>query len=181
MPDLPLHLPELRTGRYVLRAWRPSDRSILREVADDPDITAITTVPSPYTDAAADRHIALRAELLRTGIGYPFLIATADTDRPLGSIGVWMRDADRGRVDAGYWVAASARGSGAAAESLDRISQWAHDSLAIPRVELHVEPSNTASIRTAEYGGFQREGLLRSWQEIAGRRRDVYVYSNVAE
>jgi RimJ/RimL family protein N-acetyltransferase len=42
---------------------------------------------------------------------------------------------------------------------------------------LCVEPWNTASWTVAEKAGFHREGLLRSWQEISGTRRDMYMYS----
>jgi RimJ/RimL family protein N-acetyltransferase len=52
--------------------------------------------------------------------------------------------------------------------------------LRIARLELYVEPWNTASIRTAESAGFQREGLLRSWQEVGGIRKDMYMYSRLA-
>ncbi|HYZ52968.1 MAG TPA: GNAT family protein, partial [Streptosporangiaceae bacterium] len=57
------------------------------------------------------------------------------------------------------------------------LAEWAHRELHVPRVELYVEPWNTASIRTAERAGFQREGLLRSWQELGGERKDMFMYS----
>ncbi|MEV6138248.1 hypothetical protein AB0L63_19720 [Nocardia sp. NPDC051990] len=34
------------------------------------------------------------------------------------------------------------------------------------RIELYVEPWDTDSIRVAEFGGYLREGLLRSYQGI---------------
>ncbi|MDV6278537.1 hypothetical protein R3Q06_34625 [Rhodococcus erythropolis] len=30
-------------------------------------------------------------------------------------------------------------------------------------------------MRSAERAGFTREGLLRSWQEVDGERKDMYV------
>jgi RimJ/RimL family protein N-acetyltransferase len=50
---------------------------------------------------------------------------------------------------------------------------------ALHRLQLHIEPWNTASIRTAERVGYQREGLLCSHQEIGGRRRDMLLYAAV--
>jgi RimJ/RimL family protein N-acetyltransferase len=47
----------------------------------------------------------------------------------------------------------------------------------VPRLELHVEPWNTASIRTAEGAGYRREGLLRSWEAVGGERRDMLMFS----
>lgn len=49
------------------------------------------------------------------------------------------------------------------------------------RVQLFVEPSNEASVRTARGAGYEPEGLLRSYQEIGGRHRDVLVFAAVRE
>ena len=40
-----------------------------------------------------------------------------------------------------------------------------------------MEPWNEASIRIAEQAGFRQEGLLRSWQEVGGERKDMLMYS----
>jgi RimJ/RimL family protein N-acetyltransferase len=48
---------------------------------------------------------------------------------------------------------------------------------ALYRVELHIEPWNTSSIHVAEAAGYRREGLLRSYQEIGGTRRDMLLYA----
>ncbi|MGY2744162.1 RimJ/RimL family protein N-acetyltransferase [Arthrobacter sp. UYCu723] len=42
-----------------------------------------------------------------------------------------------------------------------------------------MEPWNEGSWRAAERSGYAREGLLRSWQEIGGRRKDLYMYSRL--
>lgn len=47
------------------------------------------------------------------------------------------------------------------------------------RIELYIEPWNTASARTAEKAGYLREGLLRSHQEIGGSRRDMLLYASI--
>ena len=47
------------------------------------------------------------------------------------------------------------------------------------RLELYIEPWNLASIRTAERAGYEREGLLRSHQEIAGERCDMVLYAAI--
>jgi [ribosomal protein S5]-alanine N-acetyltransferase len=77
----------------------------------------------------------------------------------------------------GYWIVPSARGRRAADFALASLVAWAFDQLAVSRLDLHVEPWNVGSIRTAERAGFVREGLLRSWQEVGDERRDAYAYS----
>jgi RimJ/RimL family protein N-acetyltransferase len=36
-------------------------------------------------------------------------------------------------------------------------------------------------MKTGERAGFKREGLLRSHQEIGGRRRDMLLYATIRE
>jgi len=49
------------------------------------------------------------------------------------------------------------------------------------RLQLIVEPENLASIRVAEKAGFRREARLRSYIELRGARRDVYMYALLRE
>ena len=49
----------------------------------------------------------------------------------------------------------------------------------IVRAQLYVEPWNTASSRTAERAGYERERLLRSWRRVGEEWRDMYSYSKV--
>src|SRR5882757_907028 len=93
---------------------------------------------------------------------------------------VWLRDSDNGRASIGYWVRPSARGQGVATSALRTVSRWALSLPNLPRIELYVEPWNKQSWTAAERAGFQREGLLRSWQVVAGTRRDMYMYSLLA-
>ena len=48
-------------------------------------------------------------------------------------------------------------------------------------MQLLTEPENLASQRVAEKAGFRREALLRSYVELKGRRRDVYMYALLRE
>ncbi|WP_405670334.1 MULTISPECIES: GNAT family N-acetyltransferase [unclassified Streptomyces] len=64
-----------------------------------------------------------------------------------------------------------------AVASVSAVADWALRELRIPRLELYVEPWNTGSVRTAERAGFQREGLLRGWQQVGAHRRDMFMYS----
>ncbi|GAA3392933.1 GNAT family N-acetyltransferase [Streptomyces roseoviridis] len=175
-----LDVPELAApGDLTLRPWRLTDLPLVAEAARDPYIPLITTVPSPYSEAEGVAFVERQWSRAATGAGYPFVIVSG-AGRPLGTVGLWVRDLPQGRASLGYWLAASARGHGAASRALTAVTAWALDELRVPRLELHVEPWNTASLRTAESAGFRREGLLRGWQEVGGERRDMYVYGLLA-
>ena len=61
------------------------------------------------------------------------------------------------------------------------IARYAFTELGVTRIELWIEPANRASLRVAERAGFTREGLMRSFAVIAGERRDMLMYSRLAD
>jgi RimJ/RimL family protein N-acetyltransferase len=176
----PVNVPRLTTvDGFVLRAWELGDLPLVREASDDDYIPLITTVPQPYSQAAGEAFVQRQWERAAGGGGYPFVIERVEDGRPLGMIGLWLRDVDHGRASIGYWLAGSARGQGVAAKALRTVADWALGELRIPRLQLYVETWNTGSQRTAERVGFQREGLLRSWMQVGEERRDMIMYSMV--
>ncbi|WP_326697238.1 GNAT family N-acetyltransferase [Streptomyces sp. NBC_01754] len=178
----PLTVPSLTAGAdFVLRPWELSDLPLVREASADAYIPLITTVPSPYSDEAAEEYVRRQWERAATGAGYPFAIVRSRDRRPVGSIGLWLRDAAEGRATLGYWMAAPARRGGVAGAALRTVTTWALHELLIARLQLLVEPWNTASVRTAESAGFRREGLLRGWQQVGDERRDMLMYARLSD
>lgn len=174
-----LIVPTLAAGPFRLRPFALGDLDLIREASGDPYIPVITTVPAVFSEDEGRRFIERQWSRAEEGVGYSFAVADTRTDLAVGQAGLWLRDISRGRAEVGYWVLGSARGRGAAALAAHALAGWAHHELRIPRVELYVEPWNTASIRSAERAGFQREGLLRSWQELDGERKDMLMYSRL--
>lgn len=77
----------------------------------------------------------------------------------------------------GYSVAPAHRGRGIASSAVKALTAFAWTVPTLHRIELYIEPWNSNSIRVAEASGFQRDGLLRSHQEIGNTRRDVLLYA----
>src|ERR1039458_999882 len=176
MTDLPQETPTLRAGRVCLRPFCDADLGLVREVADDPYIPLVTTVPVPFTEEEGLKFIERQHDRLRQGLGYSFVIADTN-DLAVGSIMLRLTNIKDGRASIGYWIRASQRGRHFAGQALAEIARWARDDLHIPRLELYAEPWNRASIQVAERTGFLNEGLLRSWQYVGKERRDFYVYA----
>jgi [ribosomal protein S5]-alanine N-acetyltransferase len=174
-----LSLPTLAAGRYQLRAFMMTDLELVKAGSADPLIPLITTVPAPFTQDKGRRFIERQWSRAEQGTGYSFVIAEAATGLGVGQIGLWLQNIHYGRASVGYWVAGPARGRQVAGSAIAALTRWAHGELAIPRLELYVEPWNTGSIRTAERAGFQREGLLRSWQQVGSERKDMYIYGRL--
>ncbi|MBK6032093.1 GNAT family N-acetyltransferase [Streptomyces sp. MBT59] len=172
---------------FVLRPWEMSDLPLIREASLDPYIPLITTIPAPYSEAAAEAFVRRQWERAATGAGYPFAIVRSRDRRPVGAIGLWLRELPEGRASLGYWLTdlargqgvarAALRGPGDALAALRTVTGWALRDLGVPRLQLYIEPWNTASARIAEDIGFRREGLLRGWQQVGDERRDMAVYA----
>jgi [ribosomal protein S5]-alanine N-acetyltransferase len=173
----PLSPVTLAAGDFVLRAFRLEDQALIQEAANDPLIPLITTVPSPCDAEQARAFIARQHARLTSGEGYSFAISKAEDSTAIGQIGLWLHNLNHGRASVGYWVIGRERKQGAAYQALHAVSRLGLTLAGIQRLELYVEPWNEGSWRTAERVGYQREGLLRSWQRVGQERRNMYMYS----
>jgi RimJ/RimL family protein N-acetyltransferase len=169
---LPLPDPPLADGVVALRAWRERDRDVLLAAGEDPAIVRFRG-SVPVGAPAVDRWLAELQGARERGERFDLAIADALDGAALGSITLWSVSGRHRRAAVNYWVAAHARGRGVARRALALTATWAFDELRLARLELFVDPRNAASLRVAERCGFVREGLLRSYLEIAGTRRDA--------
>lgn len=174
-------MPRLVRAPVVLRAFEERDVTAVAAASHDPLIPLVTTVPRSPDPAALHAYVARQHGRLATGAGYSFAITDASTDEAVGQIGLWTAEIGAGRATTGYWIAPGHRRRGYARAALTAVTAWAFTIEEVERVQLHVEPSNEASWRTAEACGYQREGLLRSWQRVGDERKDMYVYGVVRE
>ncbi len=181
MPPLPPWPAEPPTsGPVTLRPFRDDDVPAVRELATDPYVPLIGSLPAHAGDAEAAAWIARQHDRWTTGAGFSFAAVDAD-DRVVGTAGLWLAELAQGRATAGYAVLPSRRGHGYAAAALTALTAFAWTIPGLHRMALLVEPWNTASVRTAERAGYRREGLLRSHTEIGGTRRDMLLFAATRE
>jgi [ribosomal protein S5]-alanine N-acetyltransferase len=174
-------LPVLSASSVRLRGFEPGDLGLVEQAAEDPYIPLISSVPFPYRSDAGRQFIERQRHRLGDGYGYSYVVTEQATGTAVGSAGLWLRDLDLGRASIGYWILATARGRGLGAQALSALTRFAFDRLLVPRLELMIEPWNQASLRTAERGGFVREGVLRQFQLVGARRRDMALYARLLE
>ena len=166
-------------GLVILREFSAVDLRMVQELSTDPYVPLIGTLPPNASRQEAQDYIDRQRGRLAEGTGFSLAIAEADTDRAVGGIGLWLAGLSHGRATAGYSVMPSARGRGVASAALTALTVFAWTISALHRIELYIEPWNAASVKTAERTGYEREGLLRSHQEIGGRRRDMLLYAAI--
>jgi RimJ/RimL family protein N-acetyltransferase len=166
-------------GGVVLRPFTDDDVPMVVDLATDPYVPLIGTLPAQATEEEARAYLERNRGRWAEGRGFSFAIAEAATGRAVGGLGVWLSELRQGRAEIGYAVMPSARGAGHAAAALAAGTAFAWTLPGLHRVQLHIEEDNAASIRTAERAGYLREGLLRSYMEIGGRRRDMLLFAVV--
>lgn len=166
-------------GPIVLREFSMADVPMAMELSTDPYVPLIGTLPAHASTQEARAWVDRQRRRWAEGVGFSFAMAEAGTDSAVGTIGLWLEHLPRGRASAGYFVAPSARGHGIASAALTAVTSFGWSIPALYRIELYIEPWNAGSIKTAERAGYEREGLLRSYQEIGGHRRDMLLYAAV--
>ena len=174
----PLLVPVLTAGPVVLRPFEADDLAMVRLAAVDPVIPSITSVPRGYDEEEGRAFIERQYQRAAEGDGFSFVIAPAtDPAQGVGSIGLWINEIESGRASIGYWIVKSARGQGFAGCALRGLVAFAFGELAIPRLQLFVEPWNVASAKTAVSAGFVREALLRDFERIDGEQHDAECFA----
>jgi RimJ/RimL family protein N-acetyltransferase len=174
-------MPVIEAPPVRLRGFTHGDLPVVLDASTDALIPLQTTVPTTSDPQAARAFIDRQAARLSDGTGCSFAIADAATDVAVGQVGLWVDGVRDGRASIGYWVSPSHRRCGWATQALRAISRWGFTLSGLERLELYVEPGNEASWRCAERAGYRREGLLRSWQPVGGRRRDMYMYARLRD
>lgn len=158
-----------------LRSWLERDVPAIVAACNDPETARWTTVPSPYSEADA-RAWLVRCKTAWSEGAAPLAVVDRASGEVAAAITLWVH----GRIgELGYWAAPAYRGRGYLPRAVGLLCGWAFDELQLPRMQLGTLPGNTSSERVAEKCGFAREGVLRSWLEQRGVRRDVTMWSRL--
>lgn len=165
--------------RVHLRRADERDIRMAQALSADPYVPRIGSLPLSATEAQTREWVDRQRGSVERGAGFSFTIVETRSDTPVGNCGVWLRELSHGRASAGYAVAPPYRGRGLAADALRVLTGFAASLPGLYRIELCIEPWNSASVRTAEAAGYAREGLMRSHQWIGGQRRDMLLYARV--
>jgi RimJ/RimL family protein N-acetyltransferase len=170
---IPAPDPPLTDGVVTLRPMRADDLPAVEQAAIDPEIRrwigAFEGSPSDVLRAWIDGWEA--------GTAAAFAVCAPAPDCG-GHVLVELRNSGRAHLE--YWLLPRWRGRGLAGRALRLASAWACRDLGRARLELWTEPENHRSQRVAEGAGFRREGVLRSYSDIDGRRVDAVMFARLA-
>jgi RimJ/RimL family protein N-acetyltransferase len=167
----------LTDGVVALRLPADADAERIAAACRDEAVARYTTLPAAYEAEHAAEWMRRGLAGMATGSELHLVVADAGTGGLLGTITLHEISRATGRAVAGYVTAPWARGRGVARRALRLVSRFAFEELRLARVELAIEPGNEPSRAAAKAAGFREEGLLRSYMEVAGARRDMVMYS----
>jgi RimJ/RimL family protein N-acetyltransferase len=171
-PDPPLHDDTIR-----LRRWVSADVDAALVATRDPLITRFTRIRADQTVEDVRRFYDGQEPAREAGEGLQLAISDVDGDELLGTIALLRCEWPDRRCEIGYWVASWARGRGVATRALNLLAPWSLRTLGLARLTLTADVENVASQRVAERSGFQREGVLRAYEQAHGATRDLVIYS----
>lgn len=111
------------------------------------------------------------------GIGYHLGIFDSASGVLHGGVGFSDVNAMRRSANLGYWVADAARGREVAVTAARLAANWAFEEQGLQRIEILVQPENTASLRVAVKLGAVCEGIARNGIIIDGQPHEAIVHS----
>jgi len=169
-------LPTINTERLSLRWISADDVDDFFAIYSNPEVMRYwSTPPLPDRTAAGkligEIHKGFEGrELLKWGI------ALRADNTLIGSVTLFHLDFTHRRAEIGYALGHPYWGKGYMQETLKAVFNYAFEVLNLHRIEADVDPRNTASIKTVERLGFQREGYLRERWQVNGEIQDAFFY-----
>lgn len=167
---LVLRLPE--SGDYpAWRAVREESNDFLRPweprwPADDLTRTGFRRRLLRYRRDAVER------------VAYTYFLFGADTGDLLGGLSLSnIRMGAARSCSLGYWMSKRHAGRGIMRRAVMLVLPEIFETMGLERVEAGCIPGNMRSIRVLESVGFRREGLMRGYLEIDGRRQDHILFA----
>lgn len=170
-------LPVIEAERIRLRQLEESDTDSLFEIFSDAEALRFWSF-QPYKERAeAEKLLAEIHEYFRQKTLFQWGIALkCEEDKIIGTTTLFRLDEQSRRAEIGYILNRAFWGNGFAGEALTALLNFAFEKMNLHRIEADIEPRNTASVKTVERLGFQREGLLRERWVVGGEIQDTAFY-----
>ena len=137
-------------------------------------------LPGPFTRRDIANQIRQWQDQWRLG-GTRRALAVRETGsrRLVGGCVLEIRPDDDEIAELSYWVFPPYRRRAYATRSVELACRYAFDDLAVVRMELYIEPTNSASQRVATKAGFRQEGILREHDRCHSGRSDMVLFSRL--
>jgi RimJ/RimL family protein N-acetyltransferase len=176
----------IETERLVIRCYDPRDAPLVKEAIDASLEHLRPWMPWADTEPQT---LEEKTDLLRgfrsafdAGENFVHGIFSRDESEVLGGTGLHPR-IEEGGLEIGYWVRASATRQGIVTESTAALTRVGFEICEADRIEIRIEPGNTASFGVPRKLGFVEEATLRRrlYARQGGPLRDVTIFTMFRE
>ena len=169
----------------TLRAYRPGD---------GPELCIATTSSYAHLrpwmawatpeDSAEATEVRCRRFAARYLLNEEFVLGIWHGDQLAGGTGFHLRSAPLALQSAeiGMWIRGNYAGQGLGTRALRAMLNWGFADWGWERLSWYCDTRNFASARVAQKNGMTLEGTLRGGAlDVAGKRRDTYVFAMLRE
>jgi ribosomal-protein-alanine N-acetyltransferase len=160
----------------ALRPAVPRDADLLRQWRAEPSVRRFQPLNElPTAQLRADVASQRMPDLYR-GRGEKFQWIVQRDGDAAGWITLVVSNWEHGLAEVGYALSTSYQGRGIMSEALQMLLEDLFLNTLLERIEARCATENIGSQRVLEKNGFQREGHLRGYFKLRGRRIDNYLY-----
>jgi ribosomal-protein-alanine N-acetyltransferase len=164
-----------------LRPATPRDADLLRQWRSETSVRRYQPLNDlPTAQLRADVASQRINELYR-GQGEKFQWIVQVDGHPAGWITLVVSNWEHGLAEVGYALSSAYQARGLMTEALGLLLADLFTNTPLERVEARCAVDNVASRRVLEKNGFLREGHLRGYFKLRGRRVDNYLYAVLRE
>ncbi|HXU46778.1 MAG TPA: GNAT family protein [Thermoanaerobaculia bacterium] len=163
----------------ALRVASPRDAELLRFWRSEPTVRRFQPLNDlPTSQLRADLANQRIADLYR-GRGDKFQWIVEVGDQPAGWITLVVGNWEHGLAEVGYALSTPFQSRGVMRAALGILLHDLFTNTLLERIEARCALDNVGSQRVLESNGFVREGTLRGYFRLRGRRVDNYLYAKL--
>jgi len=164
-----------------LRPAAPRDADLLRQWRAEPSVRRFQPLNElPTAQLRADVASQRIADLYR-GRGEKFQWIVQVDGHAAGWVTLVVSNWEHGLAEVGYALSTTYQGRGILTDALEILLDDLFHNTLLERIEARCAVENYGSQRVLEKNGFLREGRLKGYFKLRGRRVDNYVYGLLRE
>jgi [ribosomal protein S5]-alanine N-acetyltransferase len=169
-------LPEIDTGRLLLRKFTLKDAGHVFAYASDPEVTRYTIFD--YHTEKQQTMEFLNSVLVRYGLGEPapWAIWLKAEKRVIGGCGFSHWDREHGRGEVGYAIARNYWNQGFTSEAMRAVIRFGFEHARMNRIEARCIPAHLPSQKVMQKVGMKFESLQRQHSFFKGAYQDLVLF-----
>ncbi len=167
----------LKGKNILLRALEPDDLEFLHAVENDESIWEVSNTQTPYSKYLIKRYLENAQQDIYEAKQLRLAICREKDFRAIGLIDLFDFDPRNRRAGIGIVIRQSAdRGQGIGSEALELLIDYAFNRLELHQVFANIDVENTPSIALFTKFGFEKIGIKKHWNLLAGKYNDEAMF-----